>query len=281
MAASDGGCWPAPDRVSALEALQWTPPEEFVVKAADGETDLWGLLYKPYDFDPGRSYPIIDFIYAGSQSAVVPRTFTSSRRAVFAQAMAQFGYLTFVVDVRGTPLRGKDFQDVVYQNIGRHEIPDHVAALRQLAERRPYIDMGRVGVHGYSWGGYFTLRAMLTAPEVFHVGVFSSPVVDLAGSPEPSEPYLGLPQNNREAWDYASNLRLAENLQGKVLLTIGTSDVNTPFAHTMRMIEAFTRAGKKYDLLILPEQSHRLSGASARYWRDAVKDYFLEHLRPA
>lgn len=91
--------------VSALEALQWTPPEEFVVKAADGETDLWGLLYKPYDFDPGRSYPIIDFIYAGSQSAVVPRTFTSSRRAVFAQAMAQFGYLTFVVDARGTPLR--------------------------------------------------------------------------------------------------------------------------------------------------------------------------------
>ncbi len=209
--------------------------------------------------NPAAKDPVIDLIYAGSQTTAVPRTFVPANRGVHAQALAQLGY----------------------RSLGRHEIPDHVAALRELASRRPFMDLGRVGIHGYSWGGYFALRAMLVAPEVYHVGVSSAPILEFAsGLPQPVEPYMGLPQNNREGYEYASNLRLAGNLRGKLLLTIGTSDVITPFAHTMKMVEALVRGGKPYDLVVLPEQNHVLTGASLEYWRDAVRRYFVEHLKP-
>lgn len=267
--------------VDGLKDLRWRPPEEFVVKAADGTTDLYGVLYKPFDFDPARKYPAIDLIYAGAQSTFVPRTFIPGPRAIQAQALAQLGFVVFIVDARGTPGRGKAFQDVAYHSLGRHEIPDHVAALRGLTASRPYIDLNRVGVHGYSWGGYFALRAMLLAPEVYHVGVSSAPIVEFAsGMPQPIEPYMGLPQDNPDGYEYASNLKLAGNLKGKLLLTIGTSDVNTPFAHTIKMVEALVRAGKPHDLVVLPEQNHVLTGAGLEYWRDAVRRYFVEHLKP-
>jgi dipeptidyl-peptidase-4 len=257
----------------ALNELQLRLPEEFVVKAADGKTDLFGVLYHPYDFDPGKKYPVIDFIYAGPTDVAVPQTFTSN----FAQAVAQLGFVTLSVDGRGTPDRGKEFQDVVYGNLGRYEIPDHVAALKQLAEKRRYIDLNRVGIVGRSWGGHFALRAMLQAPEVYQVGVAGAPDIDLYDHlPNDVEPWLGQPHKNKAAYDYGSNYWLAGNLRGKLLLIHGTSDVNVPFSVTMRMADALIRAGKFFDLIVLPEGTHR----SSDYSREATRRYFQEHLKP-
>jgi dipeptidyl aminopeptidase/acylaminoacyl peptidase len=266
--------------IDALKELKWSPPEEFVVKAADGKTDLYGVLYKPYDFDPKRKYPVIEVIHDGPFITAVPRAFTHPYGyGVLPQALAQLGFISFVVDVRGTAERGKKFQDVIYGNIGRTEIPDHVATLKQLAEKRAYMDLSRVGVVGFSYGGYFAIRALLLAPDVYHVGVAYSPITDM---PEQwgLQVFLGPPQSNREAWEYASNLRLAGNLKGELLLVHGTGDDIVPFSHTMKMVEALIQADKPYDLIVLPEQGFVLSGTSERYWQDSVRRYFQEHLKP-
>ncbi len=269
---------------SALQNLRWKPPEAFVVKAADRETDLHGVLYKPFNFDPDKKYPVIESIYAGPQMTVVPGTLTDWR-VIYPQALAQLGFIVFQVDGRGTPDRGKAFQDVVYGNFGRHEIPDHLATLRQLADERPYMDLGRVGILGHSWGGYFAIRAMLLAPAVYHVGVASAPEAAMSGFSRSIEPYMGLPQNNREAYEYGSNLLLAGNLKGKVLLIHGTGDDDVPFSATMKMVDAFTRVGKPYDLIVLPEQTHAIgsdiaAGEPRSYVREAIRRYFQEHLKP-
>lgn len=267
--------------VSRLEATGWKPPEEFVVKAADGVTDLHGLLFVPHDFDPEKRYPVIEVIYAGSWAPIVPRRFARGENATLAHALAQLNFVTFIVDGRGTPGRGKAFQDVIYGQIGRHEIPDHVATLRQLAADRPWMDLGRVGVHGKSWGGYFALRAMLQAPDVYHVGVASGIIADLSTTAAfPVAPYMGLVGENEEGYAFANCLTMADRLEGRLLLTIATADVNTPFAQTMRMVEAFIKARKPVDLMLFPDQHHWLEGESMTYFYDVLRDYFVEHLRP-
>jgi dipeptidyl aminopeptidase/acylaminoacyl peptidase len=270
-------------QIECLKGLKWTQPEGFQVKAADNKAELYGVLYKPYDFDDQKRYPVVDFIYGGPQTTVVPRTF-ADRRGVRPQALAQLGFITFVVDARGTPERGKEFQDVAYGNIGRNEIPDHVAVLKQLAEERPYMDLRRVGILGHSYGGYFALRAMVMAPDIYHVGISSAPVADLAETPANGiEPYLGLPQNNKEAYEYCANTRLAANLRGKLLLMIGTSDDDVRFSSAMKMVEALVRAGKPYDLIVLPEQPHSLANMDPSvysYWQERVRAYLEEHLKP-
>jgi dipeptidyl aminopeptidase/acylaminoacyl peptidase len=268
--------------ISELDTIGWKPPEEFVVKAADGETDIYGFLYKPHDFDPAQKYPLVEVIYAGSQMPAIPRTFIPHEYGFFAQILAQLNFVTVVIDARGTPGRGKAFQDVVYRNIGRNEIPDHVAAIRQLAADRPYIDLERVGVHGKSWGGYFALRAMLQAPEFYKVGVASAIVADLATTAwYPIAPYMESPEENPEGYDYANCLQWADKLQGKLLITAATGDLNTPFAQTLKMMDAFIKAGKPVDLMVFPDQHHWLQGESLDYFYIMLKDYFVEHLRPA
>jgi dipeptidyl aminopeptidase/acylaminoacyl peptidase len=263
----------------AVMALRLHPPEEFTAKAADKQTGLYGIVYKPYDFDSTKKYPVLDQIYAGFQTTWVSRTFAGWSGAQ-AQAFANLGFIVFCVDARGTPDRGKEFQDVVYRNLGRNEIPDHVAVLKQLAAERPYMDMLRVGVFGGSLGGYFTIRAMLQAPEVFQVGVAIAPISDfrqVSGSPML---LLGSPEDNKNAYEFASNLRIAGNLKGHLLLIHGTSDVNVPFTATIQMIDALERAGKPYDLVVLPEQGHAPTGQAATYYQEALKRYLVEHLNP-
>ncbi len=268
--------------IDAQRELEWKPPEEFVVKAADGKTDLYGVLYKPYDFEPSKKYPVIEHIYAGPQYRFIPWFMPD----IPSQALAQLGFVVFNVVGRGTPGRGKEFQDVVYGNFGRHEIPDHVAALKQLAEKRPYLDLGRVGIYGGSWGGYFTIRAMLLAPDVYHVGVASAPVVEQFTHGNRIEIYMGPPWENKEGYEYASNLRFAHQLKGKLLLITGTSDLSGSFSQTMKMVEALISAGKPYDLIVLPEQDHSvyypiLSLTEVQtYWGEAIRRYFQEHLKP-
>ena len=268
------------DIASLIADLKWTPPEEFVVKAADGQTDLYGVLYKPHDLDPDRKYPVIEVIYGGPQTSVFPGSFTRSNSLAIAaidpRALAQLGFVTFYMDARGTPGRGKQFQDIVYGNEGRYEIPDHVAGLRQLAETRPYMDLSRVGLTGISRGGYMTIRGLLLAPDVYHVGVASAPGEGLR-----FKAYMGSPVENEEGYSYASNVPLAASLQGKLLIIQGTRDMSAPFWDTMKVVDAFVRADKRFDLVVLPEQPHALfRGTEAGYWRDAIRRYFQEHLKP-
>jgi len=141
------------------------------------------------------------------------------------------------------------------------------------------MNLDKVGVHGKSWGGYFTLRAMLQAPDFYKVGVASSVVADLVTTAEsPVVPYLGLPADQPDAYSAANCLLIADQLQGKLLITIGTSDGNTPFAQSMQMLAAFTEAGKDVDLLVLPGQHHWLQGASFARWQRALRDHFEMNL---
>ena len=267
--------------VQGLEEICWKPPEPFVVKAADGHTDLHGLLYKPWHFDPQDRYPVLDYIYAGPSTTWVPWTFADLgiARGGRARSMAQLGFVVVLVDGRGTPERGKAFQDVVYGNFGRHEIPDHVATLRQLAAGRPWMDLERVGVFGGSWGGYMTIRALLMAPEVFKVGFATNALVDLYDHGAVGlEGYLGLLTENPEAYAYGSNLQWVDRLEGRLLLAHSTGDRNVTFSTSMKMVEALVRAGKPYDLLVFPGQGHLLDGVSQRYRLEAMRSYFTRHL---
>jgi dipeptidyl aminopeptidase/acylaminoacyl peptidase len=266
---------------SALAPLRRQPIERFVVKAADGITDLYGVLFKPFDFDPKRKYPVIEVFYPGDQINIVPRTFDLNYYGVRAQAWAQLGFITFVVDARGTPGRGKAFQDVVYLNHGKNEIPDHAAVVKQLVRQRPYMDSTRVGVWGHSWGGYFAIRAMLLAPDVYQVGVASAPLADLDATYWPTEPYMLTPQENAAGYDYAKNTRFADRLEGKLLMIVGSNDGAHLMGHVLRQAEAFIRAGKLFDMMILPEQNHGFTGTSARFAEQYVRAYFEKNLRVA
>lgn len=269
--------------IDGLQDLRWQPPEAFVVKAADGKTDLYGILYKPFDFNPEKKYPVVEFIYGGPQISIVPRSFTGHAlpNRYGAPALAHLGFIVMIVDARGTPERGKAFHDIVYGNFGRNEVPDHAAALRQAAAERPYMDMSRVGIFGGSWGGYMTIRAMLLAPEVYHVGIASYPVVDFYDHMAVAiETFMGLPRNDPAGYAYGSSLSLVENLKGRLFLIHGTSDVNATFSATMKMADALIAAGKRFDMLVLPGRTHRFYGTDRSYWRDVIRQYFVEHLKP-
>ena len=264
---------------AALAAVGYTPPEPFRVKAADGTTDLYGVLYRPADFDPARRYPIIDYIYAGPFEAVHQTTYapaTAMHR--ISATLAQMGFVVAMLDARGTPGRGKAFQDANYGRIGQEvEIPDHVAALRALAQSRPYMDTTRAGIVGHSWGGYFALRGMLTAPDFFKVGYAGAPG-DLTEAASINEPNMGLLADNAAGYDLGSNIKRASALRGKLKIMHGTSDVMAPLSTTMRMIQAFIEANKTFELLIMPGQPHGPAGAQGRYYREDVRRFMATHL---
>ena len=265
---------------AALAAVGYTPPEPFRVKAADGTTDLHGVLYRPANFDSAKRYPIIDYIYAGPFEAVHQTTYapaTGMHR--ISATLAQMGFIVAMVDARGTPGRGKAFQDANYGRIGQGEveIPDHVAALRAVARSRPYIDTTRAGIVGHSWGGYFALNGMLTAPDFYKVGYAGAPG-DLTEAASINEPNMGLPTSNRAGYDAGSNVARASALRGKLKIMHGTSDVMAPLSTTMRMTQALIDANKTFDLLIMPGQPHGPTGAAGRYYREDVRRFMATHL---
>jgi dipeptidyl aminopeptidase/acylaminoacyl peptidase len=263
--------------ITDLTAAGWRPPEEFWVKAADGVTDLRGVLYRPRDFDPSRRYPVVEYIYGGPQLVNAPRTFIANANGL---AVSQLGFVTFVLDARGTPERGKAFQDVVYRNFGRNEIPDHLAALRQLVASHPFMDSTRVGIFGGSWGGYMTLRALLLEPKVYRAGLSIYPAADLWDHHQMIEAYMGLPATNEAGYEYGSNPKIANRLEGRLLLIHGTSDVNAPFSASIQMVEALTRAGKRYELVVFPEQNHGFLPQNSGYWLNTMRQFFVEKLHP-
>jgi dipeptidyl aminopeptidase/acylaminoacyl peptidase len=261
-----------------LEAVGYTPPEPFRVKAVDGTTDLYGVLYRPTDFDSTKRYPIVDYIYAGPFLTVHQTTYapaTAMHR--IAASLAQMGFVVAMLDARGTPGRDKAFQDANYGRIGEIEIPDHVSALRELAQSRPYVDTTRAGIVGHSWGGYFALRGMLTAPDFFKVGYAGAPG-DLTEAASINEPNMGLLTSNHAGYDAGSNIGRASALRGRLKIMHGTSDMMAPLSTTMRMAQALIEANKTFDLLVMPGQPHGPQDAAGRYYREDVRRFMATHL---
>lgn len=257
-----------------LRETGWKPPEPFRVKAADGETDIYGLMWRPTDFDPTEEYPVVEQIYTGPHDFHVPKTFDAFDS--MAQSIAELGFVTIMVDGRGTGRRSKDFRLFSFQNLGGVTV-DHVATIEQLAGRYDFIDSSRVGIYGHSAGGYDSAHALLTHPETYDVAVSS------AGNHDQrldkawwNEMYMGYPVG--EHYEKQSNVTLVSNLQPDqhLMLAHGEVDNNVPPSETLRMVDALIEADKDFDLLIMPNEFHGMSGHP--YFIQERWDYFVEHL---
>jgi dipeptidyl aminopeptidase/acylaminoacyl peptidase len=261
----------------AVAATGYTPPEPTRVLAADGATRLYGALYRPSGFDPTRRYPVVAYIYGGPFGTVLSRTYTGNTMMRRAEALAAAGFVVVAIDVRGSAGRSKVFGDATYGRVGQSEIPDYVTGLRQLAATRPWMDLTRVGIHGHSWGGYFSIRAMLVAPDMFKAGYAGAPGA-LDEDALVNEPDMGLPADNPEGYLAGSNLALAGKLAGPLRIMHGSADVNAPLSSSMRMADALIRANRPVELLAMPGIDHDPEGPAGAYYRDDVIRFFLRTL---
>jgi hypothetical protein len=270
--------------ISGLLEIGWLPPERFSVQAANGITDLYGVIYKPSDFDPRRKYPVIDSIYNGPQVIASPTGFMDGlypgvASAIIAgqdsKAMAELGFIVVGLDPRGTPGRSKWFHDHIFRNYDNFGLDDHIAALQTLGKERPYFDMDRVGVYGHSYGGYASCKAILKYPEVFKVCVSSAAVHEFRRSEDIASQYYAN-DCSEEEYDHMDNTLLVENLKGKLLLAYGEHDENVRYDQYTHMADALIKANKEYDLIYIPNETHRFS--ANLYFRRRRMDYFVRNL---
>jgi len=261
---------------SAARAMGWRPPEEVTVVAADGKTPLHGAIFRPRDFDPAKRYPVVAYIYGGPFVTVLGGGYVTSM-SLHAASLAQMGFVVAAFDVRGSSGRSKAFQDATYGKVGQSEIPDYVAGLRQISASRPWMDMDRAGIVGHSWGGYFALRGMLTAPEIFKAGYAGAPGA-LEEDAGVNEPNMGLPADNPAGYAAGSNAALAGNLRGALKIMHGTADASAPMSSTMRMVDALIKADKRFELLLIPGMDHNSDGPDGLYYSDDVALFFQRTL---
>jgi dipeptidyl aminopeptidase/acylaminoacyl peptidase len=268
--------------VSALLAQGYKFPETFAVKADDGVTDLYGVMYKPFDFDPAKKYPIIEFVYPGPQTESVTKTFSPRQANV---SLAQFGFVVIEVGNRGgNPQRSKWYHNFGYGNLRDYGLADKKAAVEQLAKRHPWIDDTRVGIYGHSGGGFMSTAAMLVYPDFFKVAVSTSGNHDNSVYNRSwSEKHDGVKEvvdkegNVTFEYDIDKNQDLAKNLKGKLLLMTGDIDNNVHPANTFRVIDALIKANKRFDFHIIPGKRHGYADATDWvFWIRA--DYFCRHL---
>jgi dipeptidyl aminopeptidase/acylaminoacyl peptidase len=257
-------------------------PEPYTVKAADHVTDLYGVIYKPFDFDPEKTYPIVAYVYPGPQRERVSKSFSTNR---YETALAQFGIIVVTVGNRGGhPARSKWYHNYGYGNLRDYGLADKKAAIEQLADRFEFIDIDRVGIYGHSGGGFMSTAAMLVYPDFFKVAVSSSGNHNNdVYNRRWSEKHHGVKEvvdssgNITFEYDIEKNSELAENLQGHLLLTTGDEDNNVHMAGTLRMAEALIRANKRFDFFIFPGQRHGY-GDMGDYWFWLRAEYFVKHL---
>ncbi len=267
--------------VSALLEAGFKYPESFAVKADDGITDLYGTMYKPFDFDPAKKYPIILYVYPGPQTESVTKTFSPRNGSV---ALANVGFIVIEVGNRGgNPQRSKWYHNYGYGNLRDYAVPDKKAAVEQLAKRHPWIDLERVGMWGHSGGGFLTAAAMFGFPDFFKVGISESGNHDNAiYNRWWSEKHDGVKEVVKDdkvtfEYDIEKNQDIAKNLKGKILLITGDMDNNVHPSGTYRVVEALIRANKRFDFMLLPGMRHGFGNMSDYvFWRRL--DYFSQHL---
>ena len=268
--------------VSALVESGFRFPEPFRVKADDGITDLFGVMYKPFDFDPAKKYPVIAFVYPGPQTESVTKAFSPRSQNI---ALAQLGFIVIEVGNRGgNPSRSKWYHNFGYGNLRDYGLADKKAAIEQLARRHGFVDVNRVGIYGHSGGGFMSTAAMLVYPDFFKVAVSS------AGNHENniynrwwSEKHHGVKETEDKdgkikfEYDIAKNSAIAKNLKGKLLLIHGDIDNNVHPANTLRLFDALIKASKRFDMLMIPGKRHGFADAGDYvFWVRA--DYFARHL---
>ncbi len=268
--------------IARLLATGWKPPIPFTVKARDGVTDLYGLMFRPTDFDSTRRYPIIDNDYPGPQTGSVgTRSFVASRGDT--QALAELGFIVIQLDAMGTPMRSHSFMAKWYGDMGDNGIPDQVTGIRQLAQRYPWIDTTRIGIYGHSGGGFSSADAILRYPDFFKVAVSEAGNHDNREYEDDwGEKWQGLLVRNADGttnYDNQANQLQAANLRGKLLIAFGTTDDNVPPYNSLLLVDALIAANKDFDLLALPNRRHGFGGEPymvRRRW-----DYFVRNLMGA
>ena len=266
-----------------LMATGYKFPETFKIKADDGITDLYGVMYKPYDFDSTKKYPIIEYVYPGPQTESVNKSFSKGMDRI--DRLAQLGFVVVTMGNRGGhPARSKWYHNYGYGNLRDYGLADKKATIEQLADRFSFIDRNKAGIHGHSGGGFMSTAAMLVYPDIFKVAVSN------AGNHDNSvynrwwsEKHHGVKENISEKGDTTfsymidKNPDLAKNLKGKLLLIHGEIDNNVHPANTLRVVNALIKANKRFDMLILPTQRHGF-GDMNEYWFWRTADYFSKYL---
>ena len=265
--------------ISKLTATGWKPPQPFTVKARDGQTDLYGLMFLPTNLDRSKKYPIVNHIYPGPQTGSVgSRSFSAARGDC--QALAELGFVVVEIDGMGTPWRSKKFHEAYYGDMGDNTLPDQVTGMKQLAQRYSFIDIDRSGIYGHSGGGFAAADAMFRYPDFFKVGISEAGNHDnRVYEDDWGEKWQGLLEKKSDGttnYDSQANQNFAKNLKGKLLLAHGTMDNNVPPYNTLLVVNELIKANKDFDLLLLPNRNHGFGNEPymvRRRW-----DYFVRYL---
>jgi len=257
--------------ISALEAAGWRAPDVFVAKGRDGKTDIWGVVFKPSNFDPTKRYPVIENIYAGPQGSFVPKSFAVNNGM---RNLAELGFIVVQIDGMGTANRSKAFHDVAWKNLGDAGFPDRILWHKAFAATHPWYDISRVGIYGTSAGGQNSLGGMLFHPEFYKAAVSAAGCHDnRMDKIWWNEQWMGWPIGPQYA--ASSNVVHAGNLQGDLMLIVGELDTNVDPSSTMQVVNALIKANKRFDLLVIPGADHTDGGPYGRLKRD---DFFVHHL---
>jgi dipeptidyl-peptidase 4 len=267
--------------ITKLRAIGWVPPVPITVKARDGKTDLYGLMFKPTNFDATKKYPIVNHVYPGPQegSCGTSRAFTPAHRDM--QSLAELGFVVVCIDGMGTAGRSKSFHEALYGDLADNTIPDQIAGMKELAARYPWINLSRAGIYGHSGGGAATAAAMFHFPDFFKVGISESGNHDNREYEDDwAEKWAGLlvtQPDGTSNYDSQANQNFAKNLKGHLLLMHGTLDENVPPNNTLLVVDALIKANKDFDLIMIPNVGHGY-GVANPYATRRRWDYFVRHL---
>ena len=249
----------------------------FTIKAADEITDLYCRMIKPNNFDPRKKYPVIVYVYGGPHAQLVNKTWQNDARW-WQYYMASKGYIAFTVDNRGSDNRGKKFEDVIHRQLGVIETSDQMKGIDYLLSLS-YVDSARIGVHGWSYGGFMTLNLMLKHPETFKVGVAGGPVVDWSMYEIMyGERYMDTPDENPEGYKNSNMLNYAENLKGKLMLIHGVQDHTVVMQQSIQFLKKCIDLGKQVEFFVYPTHEHNVRGKDRLHLMEKVSNYFLDNL---
>ena len=248
------------------------------IKAADGVTDLYYRMVKPADFNPEKKYPTVVYVYGGPHANNVQASWHWASRT-WETYMAQKGYIVFILDNRGSQYRGRDFEQATFHQLGQIEMQDQMKGVDYLRSL-PYIDMKRLGVHGWSFGGFMTISLMTNYPDVFKVGVAGGPVIDWKWYEVMyGERYMGTPQNNPEGYAKSSLISKAKNLKGKLQIITGYNDKTVVPQHCLSFLDACIKAGTQPDFFAYPGEEHNMRGHASVHLHERITQYFEDYLK--